>query len=666
MAITTGRVANPYMDAMSTGGQLANQSMGVASQFGSNAIKSFDSAGNLAFKLDSLLQEAEAQRHNQMLDIQNSLTKQFQHQQEMEFNYKKQQFAEQQHNENLNFSYEKLRANEEQHETSLEYNKQRDKDNLNNKIGSRNIDVANRNQNNEIKSTELWANNQLSSLESEYGLTIKSINSKYTKTDVYGNKHIVDQEAHDQEVLKAEKIFNDQVNSVKNEFYNQMNNVYGIKQQQSTNTNIADITLPSVEEKEKEVVQETTPITTIDQGITPRSFSSVMTFEQGRPMIASGTSADDQYIIKTMAKNIPATEGSFAILDQIANLETLDLEQVKKYGEGLISLKQLTDFDVSEQLNAGQQERVEGFIALGLLSKNKLDESAATSSWREAYSKDPRLGDSMLVLLNGMDESKQKAIIGKINDPVLNKRIKTQNDYKSNPENYVFDEELIEEIAQSAVLKNILGFGSSEKNNGDFLNSANNVRHSMLIKEGGVDLVGYGMKSFAKNISSKTGIFMEGYDTQSLSYDFGKALVGNEDISLLVSQAMTGEANPKYLEELYKNISARKSVMDRKKLKQEVDMLGYTPESMSKELNTEVIVYDEIIKTLQADPEVWEAINSMIYESAVDYASGRNVSHFNEMSSALIGAKVASVYNEERGNEGISSFVDSVLNNFFD
>ena len=46
--ITTGRIDNPFMNAMAQGGQLANQSMATAAQFGANAIKAFDSGGSLA------------------------------------------------------------------------------------------------------------------------------------------------------------------------------------------------------------------------------------------------------------------------------------------------------------------------------------------------------------------------------------------------------------------------------------------------------------------------------------------------------------------------------------------------------------------------------------------------------------------------------------------
>lgn len=652
MAITTGRIANPYMDAMSAGGQLANQSMSVASQFGGNAIKAFDSAGNLAFKLDSLLQEAEAQRYNQMMDIQDSLIKQFQFQQEMAFNQQQQQFKEKEHRENLAYNYENMELNRDRLAVQENY--------YNDSIRLRENQLVESDQNQKAKVIEAQAASRLSDLQNSFNIATEKIKAKYTKTDAFGNQHIIDQDAYNQEVLKLKEEFIKQQSLIKNELNNQLGSVYGLKSISTGQRQPSSISIPSVEEKEAQ--QVSTPVEPVEAN----GFSSALTIEQGRPIVADNLSANDRFKIQAIAKNLPLTESSLAILDSIVDFNSLDLDQVKKYSDGLMSLKELTNFDVSKQLEAGDIASVQGFVSLGLVSKNKLDKNAAINVWREAYKKDRTIGDNMLSILNGMDEEEQRKIIKQINDPILNRQIRTLDEFKSNPDKFVFDESLIDEIKQTGWLKNIMGFGTSDKNDADFLQSVNNLRANQLVKNNGVDVVGPAMKAFSEMVSNKSGIFMESYDTQTMTYEFGKAIIEDEAISMIVSKALTGEVNPNYLKEQYKQISAQKSIIDEKRIKEEIEILGYTPEHMLGERSADVIVYDELVKKLQSDPVVWSTINEIIYENAVDYASGANKSYFNKVSSAILGAKIASEFNKQRGNEGLSSFIDSVLNKIFE
>lgn len=652
MAITTGRIANPYMDAMSAGGQLANQSMGVASQFGSNAINAFDSAGNLAFKLDSLLQEAEAQRYNQMMDIQDSLIKQFQFQQEMAFNQQQQQFKEKEHRENLAYNYENMELNRDRLAVQENY--------YNDSMRLRENQIVESDQNQKAKLVEIQAASKLSDLQNSFNLVGEEIKARHTKTDAFGNQHIIDQDAYNQEVLKLKKEFIEQQSFIRNELHNQLGSIYGLKQISTEQRQPSSISIPSVEEKEAQQVSASV------EPVKTNSFSSALTIERGRPIIVDNLSANDRFKVQAIAKNLPLTEGSLAILDSIVDFNSLDLDQVKKYSDGLMSLKELTNFDVSKQLEVGNIASVEGFVSLGLISENKLDNNAAADVWREVFRKDRNIGDNMLSILNGMDEEKQRKIIRQINDPILNRNIKTLDEFKNNPDKFVFDESLIDKMKQTGWLKNILGFGTSDKNDADFLQSVNNIRANQLVKNNGVDVIGSSMEAFSDMASSKSGMFMESYDTQTMTYEFGKAIIEDEAISMIVSKALTGEANPNYLKEQYKQISAQKRIIDEKRFIEEVGMLGYIPKHMEGDRPADVIVYDELVKKLQSDPIVWSTINEMIYENAVDYASGANKSYFNKVSSAILGAKVASNFNTQRGNKGISSFIDSVLNQIFE
>jgi hypothetical protein len=244
--------------------------------------------------------------------------------------------------------------------------------------------------------------------------------------------------------------------------------------------------------------------------------------------------------------------------------------------------------------------------------------------------------------------------------------MKTLDEFKNDPDKFVFDESLIDKMKQTGWLKNIMGFRTSDKNDADFLQSVNNIRANQLVKNNGVDVVGSSMKTFSDMASSKSGIFMESYDTQTMTYEFGKAVIEDEAISMIVSKALTGEANPNYLKELHKQISAQKSIIDEKKLKEEIEILGGYYNTMKRDRYADVIVYDELVKKLQSDPIVWSTINEMIYENAVDYASGANKSYFNKVCSAILGAKIASDFNKQRGNEGLSSFIDSILDQIYE
>jgi len=64
---------NPYMNAMTQGGALANQTAQTASSFGQNAIKGFDSSASIALKLDQLLMEEENHRDRMLMESQKQL-----------------------------------------------------------------------------------------------------------------------------------------------------------------------------------------------------------------------------------------------------------------------------------------------------------------------------------------------------------------------------------------------------------------------------------------------------------------------------------------------------------------------------------------------------------------------------------------------------------------
>jgi len=64
---------NPYMNAMTQGGALANQTAQTASSFGQNAIKGFDSSASIALKLDQLLMEEENHRDKMLMESQKQL-----------------------------------------------------------------------------------------------------------------------------------------------------------------------------------------------------------------------------------------------------------------------------------------------------------------------------------------------------------------------------------------------------------------------------------------------------------------------------------------------------------------------------------------------------------------------------------------------------------------